>query len=456
MRTGCMWAALKWLLTMLCGAVIVCLLARTCSFSPDGDPVREEQDVSFATTDSGAEVERSYTVSEVPSPKDLDALNWVSNPDGILSDETVGEINGLLNELEDSLSIEVAVVALNSIGEEEPRSFAYELFNYWGVGKSSVDNGLLVQLVLDRREVTFETGYGLEGVLPDVICYRIQQEAMVPWLARNDFNTGMLEGVRAITWKLYGSDYTGEMMQQPELSWWSDMDAGSWIVLLIFTLIIGGSNTFVFCWLCRYFRPKNNTAEAALDVRFGKRFITWGNCMILLFLPLWPAFLLGFLWYWLWQRWYLIRRGCVCPRCGKYSLSRLSRKEEASRFSKAQNLENKLHSVVHRVYRCQYCQEELVYHKVLVSSYSECKKCHTHAQKRVGAWKTIKRATYSSEGTREAEFRCLSCGEKMIVKGKIARLSRGGSGSGSSGGGGGSRGSFGGGHSGGGGASSRF
>jgi uncharacterized protein len=28
-------------------------------------------------------------------------------------------------------------------------------------------------LVLDQRRVEFETGYGLEADLPDIICYRI-------------------------------------------------------------------------------------------------------------------------------------------------------------------------------------------------------------------------------------------------------------------------------------------
>ena len=147
------------------------------------------------------------TVDDVPNPKTYDADNWVADPDHILDSETKNKINDILQQLEDSLTIEVAVVALNSIGEEEPHEFAVTLFNLWGVGKAKDDNGLLILLTRDIRDITFKTGYGLEGVLPDAICKRIQMETMVPHLRENDWNIGMLEGVKAVAAILYGSDY---------------------------------------------------------------------------------------------------------------------------------------------------------------------------------------------------------------------------------------------------------
>ena len=75
------------------------------------------------------------TVDDVPNPKTYDADNWVSDPDHILDSETKNKINDILQQLEDSLTIEVAVVALNSIGEEEPHEFAVTLFNLWGVAR---------------------------------------------------------------------------------------------------------------------------------------------------------------------------------------------------------------------------------------------------------------------------------------------------------------------------------
>ena len=143
---------------------------------------------------------KDYTVGEVPNVRLTNRLNHVSNPDGILSPIAVSEINGILGYLEDSLGVEVAVVALSGIGDVPPREFANELFNTWRIGKAGADNGLLLQLVTapGRRTIVFETGYGVEEVLPDAICKRIQQRYMVPLLKQNDFDGGMLAGVKAV------------------------------------------------------------------------------------------------------------------------------------------------------------------------------------------------------------------------------------------------------------------
>lgn len=66
------------------------------------------------------------------------------------------------------------------------------------MGLDKADNGLGIILVLDKREIRFVTGYGLEGVLPDAICKRIQQQYMVEPLGRGDYDKGMTAGVAAV------------------------------------------------------------------------------------------------------------------------------------------------------------------------------------------------------------------------------------------------------------------
>src|SRR5689334_6234423 len=61
-----------------------------------------------------------YTVETVPDPKLSPGWNYVSNPDSVISASTVEEINTSLKSLEDSTTAQVAVVILNSIGDEVP------------------------------------------------------------------------------------------------------------------------------------------------------------------------------------------------------------------------------------------------------------------------------------------------------------------------------------------------
>lgn len=150
-----------------------------------------------------------YTVETIPNVRLSDRWNHVSNPDGIISADDVAHINQLLNLVEDSLGIEVAVVAVNSIGDQDARMFATELFGHWGLGQKGTDDGLLIQLVTEpsQRSVVFETGYGIEAYLPDAICYRLQQRYMIPDLKQGKYSEGMVKGVAAVAKYLLSSDY---------------------------------------------------------------------------------------------------------------------------------------------------------------------------------------------------------------------------------------------------------
>ncbi len=142
--------------------------------------------------------QKIYTIETVPDPKSIPSSRFVSNPDGLLSEKTVTEINHLLAALEDSTTAQVAVVFVNSIGQVVPKDFAHDLFKKWGIGYQKKDNGLLILVVKDQRRIEFETGYGLEGVLPDAICHRIQTERMVPYAKKGDYDQALLEGVKAV------------------------------------------------------------------------------------------------------------------------------------------------------------------------------------------------------------------------------------------------------------------
>jgi uncharacterized protein len=182
---------------------------------------------------------KDYKVEDVPNVRLTDKYNHVSNPDGVISSEAVASINRILNAVEDTLGIEVAVVAIDGIGDEDARSFATELFNYWKLGKKQKDNGLLIQLVVapEQRSIVFETGYGIEGVLPDAICYRLQQRYMITDLRNGDYSAGMLSGVEAVSAYLLASDYErNAIIGRPNTS--DDDEVGSIIGTMVGFFVI--------------------------------------------------------------------------------------------------------------------------------------------------------------------------------------------------------------------------
>ncbi len=153
----------------------------------------------------------NYCRSAVYAPKDVplvylqDSTRFVSNPDAILSDSTVVVMDSILHALKMKTGIETVVVAVDSIDGGDCFDFAQQLAKISGAGQKKRDNGLVILLSTGERCIQFATGYGLEGALPDAICKRIQTKYMLPHFKDDNWNAGMLEGIRATSAHLDGS-----------------------------------------------------------------------------------------------------------------------------------------------------------------------------------------------------------------------------------------------------------
>jgi uncharacterized protein len=148
---------------------------------------------------------KEYTIQEIPMVHLQDRTRYVSNPDGILSESAVSTIDNILYHLEQKTGIQTLVVVVTGIKGGDCFEFAYQLGKEKGVGQKGRDNGLVILLSTDERCIQFATGYGLEGVLPDAICKRIQNRYMIEPFSKGDWNTGMVEGIRAVNSYLDGS-----------------------------------------------------------------------------------------------------------------------------------------------------------------------------------------------------------------------------------------------------------
>lgn len=419
-----------------------------------------------------------YTVETIPNPITTDAHAYVSNPDGILSSSAVNEMNVFIDSLESQTGAEIAVVAVNSIGYNEITDFANKLFAEWKIGKAKQDNGLLILFVLDQKKVTFETGYGLEGVLPDAICKRIQTQTMIPEFKNGNFDAGLFAGLQQAG--KYIRNEPVEEVSNP-IAWNEILPTAiaAYILLALFSWLWLGSTI-------RTIRknPKFKTnVEKFKAVKSQKSGVISmvsilvpivGFLVIILFLnPIYILLLIPFPFTTIPANIYgklmmlRIRREPIpCNVCdGKMHL--LSEKKEDKFLKLSQQFEEQLHAVDYDVFVCDKCANEAIFTYDKPSAYSECPKCGTKAfilqEKR-----TLIAPTYISSGTQRTTYHCKFCGYDEHHNDNIPRLTRNGSaiggamaagslfsGRGGFGGGGFSGGgSFGGGMSGGGGATS--
>ena len=182
--------------------------------------------------------EKVYTVDNLPKVHLQNKMQYVCNPAGILSQAACDSIDSMLYALEQQTGIETVVAVVPSIGEEDCFDFCHQLLNKWGVGKKGKNNGLVILLVTDQRCIQFYTGYGLEGVLPDAICKRIQTRYMIPYLKDGNWDAGMVAGLKATCQRLDGS------MENDALSDSNDGGSFDFILAILCFIAIGGGLAF--------------------------------------------------------------------------------------------------------------------------------------------------------------------------------------------------------------------
>ncbi len=185
--------------------------------------------------------EKIYTVENLPKVHLQDKTRYTVNPDNILSAEACMAIDTMLYALERETGIETVVAVVSSIGEADCFDFSHRLLNEWGVGKKGKDNGLVVLLVIDQGCIYFYTGYGLEGVLPDAVCKRIQTQTMLPFLKEKNWDEAMIAGVRSLRARLDGS------MANDERDTAKGGGGGGWEMLFILLGIFGVGSALAYC-----------------------------------------------------------------------------------------------------------------------------------------------------------------------------------------------------------------
>lgn len=101
--------------------------------------------------------------------------------------------------LEQRKGAQVAVMLLPSTQGVGIEDFANQLFRAWKLGRKDVNDGILLLVAKDDRKVRIEVGYGLEGVVTDLLAHRIIEEHITPAFRQGDYAGGVQQAVDDLT-----------------------------------------------------------------------------------------------------------------------------------------------------------------------------------------------------------------------------------------------------------------
>lgn len=117
---------------------------------------------------------------------------------GVIPASDEQKISAIARELLQKTQIPVVVVTMPDIGGADYTEYANRLYETWGIGKKGEDKGVLLFVTVKERKMRIEIGYGVEGIIPDGLAGEIRDKYMIPFLKKNDFGKGLLNGTAAV------------------------------------------------------------------------------------------------------------------------------------------------------------------------------------------------------------------------------------------------------------------
>lgn len=133
----------------------------------------------------------------------------VNDYSGILSAEQLNGLEQRLVAFNDSTSNQIVVVITPTIGGDDENAAAQRVGEAWGVGQKEFDNGVVILIKSKTPDenwgaVAIATGYGAEGVLPDLYCKRIIDDRMLPSLGDGEYYRAIVKALDVIEPALAG------------------------------------------------------------------------------------------------------------------------------------------------------------------------------------------------------------------------------------------------------------
>ena len=164
---------------------------------------------------------------------------WVHDLADVLSATMESRLENILAAERDSTSNQISVLIINSLEGGSLEEYSLRVAEKWQPGQRDKDNGVLLLISIDDRQVRIETGYGLEGSLTDAISSRIIRNEIAPRFRNGDYDGGVEAAVMAIISAIAGEYVNDEPVSQKRNAKGSPLTT---IIIIIIIIILVSRN----------------------------------------------------------------------------------------------------------------------------------------------------------------------------------------------------------------------
>lgn len=153
-----------------------------------------------------------------------------------LSAEQIATLENQLAAFEAQKGSQIAVLLVPTTQPEDIAQFGIRVAEKWKIGRTKVDDGVILIVAKNDRTLRLEVGYGLEGVIPDAIAKRVIAETITPYFKAGDFYGGIAAGVQQLMGLI-----EGEPLPPPAAAagGTGESNEGALILLVVGGLVVG-------------------------------------------------------------------------------------------------------------------------------------------------------------------------------------------------------------------------
>lgn len=173
-----------------------------------------------------------FGYSQKPIPQKPNPPRIVNDFAGILQANERASLERKLVAYNDTSSTQIAIVTEQTINGADIFEYSYELAQTWGIGQKGKDNGILIFIAFQDRNLFIQTGSGAEGFLPDAIAKRIVDQVITPAFRQKQYYKGLNDATNVIM-DLGSGEYRADQTKRD-----SKIPLGAILMLIVVIVIL--------------------------------------------------------------------------------------------------------------------------------------------------------------------------------------------------------------------------
>jgi uncharacterized protein len=177
----------------------------------------------------------SIAQDQIPVPGSPES--WVNDYAGVFSATEKSRLDQKLNAFEYRNSTQIFVVTIDDNDGYPAEMLAPMIGEAWGVGQNSKDNGIVILVDMQDRNMFIATGYGNEEYVTDALAKRIVENEIIPNFKQGDYYAG-IDAATGVLIDLLEGKFTADEYRKQNSSPGAGI-GGIIFMIILFSLIFG-------------------------------------------------------------------------------------------------------------------------------------------------------------------------------------------------------------------------